>query len=133
MEYKNGIIAGIAAGIILVIISSLFMMIPGITEWYSTTMAFMSGPGAMTAIMVSIFMMGIFMGIVYSVVNSAVPGVGMRKGVNYGIMVWLLAGLMWPIMMMGFAPAYVWTVEIISGLINYSIAGAVLAIIYEKM
>jgi mannose/fructose/N-acetylgalactosamine-specific phosphotransferase system component IIC len=48
-------------------------------------------------------------------------------------MVWLLAGLMWPFMMMGFAPAYMWITELISGLITYSIAGAVIAIIYKKL
>jgi hypothetical protein len=67
------------------------------------------------------------------VINSAVPGEGTRKGVNYGIMVWLLAGLMWPIMMMGFAPVYMWITELVSGLISYSIAGAVIAIIYERL
>jgi len=45
----------------------------------------------------------------------------------------MLAGLMWPIMIMGFAPAYLWIAELINGLIMYSIAGALLAIIYGKL
>jgi hypothetical protein len=35
--------------------------------------------------------------------------------------------------MMGFAPAYLWIAELLNGLITYSIAGAVLAIIYGKL
>nr|QNO57557.1 hypothetical protein KFNHKPCL_00005 [Methanosarcinales archaeon ANME-1 ERB7] len=136
MEWKKGVISGIIAGIVMLLIGLVFMMIPftpGVTQWYSVTFPEMSSPMAMSIMMAGIVLSGIFMGLVYSVINSAVPGEGARKGVNYGIMVWLLAGLMWPIMMMGFAPAYMWITELINGLITYSIAGAVIAIIYKKL
>ena len=136
MEWKKGVISGIIAGIVMLLIGLVFMMIPftpGLTQWYSVTFPEMSSPMAMSIMMTGIVVIGIFMGLVYSVINSAIPGEGARKGVNYGIMVWLLAGLMWPIMMMGFAPAYMWITELINGLITYSIAGAVIAIIYKKL
>ena len=133
MEWKKGVISGIIAGIVMLIIGSAFMMIPGVTEWYTEKLPEMVAPTAMSIMMVGVVLIGIFMGLVYSVINSAIPGEGARKGLNYGIMVWLLAGLMWPIMMMGFAPAYLWIAELINGLITYSIAGAVLAIIYGKL
>lgn len=136
MEWKKGVISGIIAGIVMLLIGLVFMMIPftpGLTQWYSVTFPEMSSPMAMSIMMVGIVVIGIFMGLVYSVINSAIPGEGARKGVNYGFMVWLLAGLMWPIMMMGFAPAYMWITELINGLITYSIAGAVIAIIYKKL
>jgi len=136
MEWKKGVISGIIAGIVMLLIGLVFMMIPftpGVTQWYSVTFPEMSSPMAMSIMMAGIVLIGIFMGLVYSVINSAIPGEGARKGVNYGIMVWLLAGLMWPIMMMGFAPAYMWITELINGLITYSIAGAVIAIIYKKL
>ena len=136
MEWKKGVISGIIAGIVMLLIGLVFMMIPftpGVTQWYSVTFPEMSSPMAMSIMMAGIVIIGIFMGLVYSVINSAIPGEGARKGVNYGIMVWLLAGLMWPIMMMGFAPAYMWITELINGLITYSIAGAVIAIIYKKL
>ena len=136
MEWKKGVISGIIAGIVMLLIGLVFMMIPftpGLTQWYSVTFPEMSSPMAMSIMMAGIVVIGIFMGLVYSVINSAIPGEGARKGVNYGIMVWLLAGLMWPIMMMGFAPAYMWITELINGLITYSIAGAVIAIIYKKL
>ena len=136
MEWKKGVISGIIAGIVMLLIGLVFMMIPftpGLTQWYSVTFPEMSSPMAMSIMMAGIVVIGIFMGLVYSVINSAIPGEGARKGVNYGFMVWLLAGLMWPIMMMGFAPAYMWITELINGLITYSIAGAVIAIIYKKL
>jgi len=136
MEWKKGVISGIIAGIVMLLIGSAFMVIPfttGVTQWYSVTFPEMSSPRAMSTMTAGIILMGIFMGLVYSVINSAIPGEGARKGLNYGIMVWLLAGLMWPIMMMGFAPAYMWITELINGLITYSIAGAVIAIIYKKL
>jgi len=135
VEWKKGVISGIIAGIVMLLIGSLcpFMMIPGVTQWYSLTFPEMSSPRAMSTMTAGIILMGIFMGLVYSVINPAIPGEGARKGLNYGIMVWLLAGLMWSIMMMGFAPAYMWISELINGLISYSIAGAVIAIIYKKL
>ncbi|NAS89260.1 hypothetical protein C4E24_05920 [ANME-1 cluster archaeon AG-394-G21] len=136
MEWKKGVISGIIAGIVMLLIGLVFMMIPftpGLTQWYSVTFPEMSSPMAMSIMMAGIVVIGIFMGLVYSVINSAIPGEGARNGVNYGIMVWLLAGLMWPIMMMRFAPAYMWITELINGLITYSIAGAVIAIIYKKL
>ena len=132
MEWKKGLISGIIAGIVMLIIGSAFMMIPGVTEWYTEKFPEMMAPTAMSIMTVGVVLSGIFMGLVYSVINSAIPGEGARKGLNYGIMVWLLAGLTWPIMIMGFAPAYLWIAELINGLITYSIVGAVLAIIYGK-
>jgi len=133
MQWKKGLISGIIAGIVMLIIGSAFMMIPGVTEWYTEKFPEMMAPTAMSIMTVGVVLGGIFMGLVYSVINSAIPGEGARKGLYYGIMVWLLAGLTWPIMIMGFAPAYLWIAELINGLITYSIVGAVLAIIYGKL
>lgn len=133
MKWKKGLISGIAAGVVLTVIGFAFMMVLGTGDWYSATFPQMMSPGAMWAMTFSIFIVGLLMGLVYSVINSAVPGKGVRKGVNYGIIVWLLAGLMWPFMMMGFAPVYIWLIELISGLISYSVTGAVIAIVYEKL
>ncbi len=134
MEWKKGLISGIITGIVMLIIGSAYMMIPGVTEWYTVTFPeLMVSPMAMSIMTVGVVLGGIIMGLVYSAINSVIPGEGARKGVNYGIMVWLLAGLAWPIMMMGFAPACLWIGELINGLITYSISGAVLAIIYGKL
>ncbi|MFQ5975074.1 MAG: hypothetical protein ACE5J5_01985 [Candidatus Hydrothermarchaeales archaeon] len=134
LEWKKGLISGVIAGILMLVVGSVLMIAGGATEWYSLTFpTTMSSPGGMYSMTVSVLVMGIIMGMIYSVINSAIPGEGTRKGVNYGIMVWLLAGLMWPIMMLGFAPVSIVIIEMITGLINYSVAGAVLVVIYEKV
>jgi uncharacterized membrane protein YagU involved in acid resistance len=133
MELKKGLISGIIAAIVLIIIFFIIMMVTNTGEWYSATFPEMMTTEAMWTGTLSTLLIGIFMGLIYSVINSAVPGTGTRKGLNYGFMVWLLAGIMWPIMMIAFAPITIWIIELISGLISYSIAGAVIAIIYEKL
>jgi uncharacterized membrane protein YagU involved in acid resistance len=133
MEWKKGLISGIMAGIVFIIIFYILMMVANTGEWYESTFPLMMTQEAMWTGTLSTLLIGVFMGLVYSVINSAVPGVGMRKGLNYGIMVWLFSGTMWPIMMIAFAPVNVWIFELITGLVSYSIAGAVVAIIYEKL
>ena len=133
MEWKKGLISGIIAGIVLMIIGFAFMTVGGTSEWYKTMFPEMTTTDAMWTGTLSILLIGVFMGLIYSVINSAVPGMGARKGINYGFMVWLLAGIMWPVMMIAFAPVSIWIVELISGLISYSIAGAAIAVIYEKI
>lgn len=133
MEWKKGFVSGVTAGVVLTAISLLCWMVPSTAEWYSTTFPMMVAPEAMPAMTLSIFAVGLFMGLIYSVISPAVPGEGIRKGINYGIMVWLLAGLMWPIMMAGFAPTNVWMTELAAGLAGYAITGAAIAIIYSKL
>ena len=133
MELKKGLISGIIAAIVLNIIYFILMIVTNTGEWYKSKFPEMMTPEAMWTGTLSLFLIGIFMGLIYSVVNSAIPGDVTRKGMNFGIMVWLLAGTMWPIMMIAFAPANIWILELISGLISYSIAGAVIAIIYERI
>ncbi len=40
---------------------------------------------------------------------------------------------MWPIIMMGFAPIYMWVIELVWGLVCCLVAGIVLVAIYEEM
>jgi hypothetical protein len=133
MEWKKGLVAGIIAGILIIILEFLLMAIPGYTEWFIETFPQMMTPLSMITGPASSFIMGIIMGLIYAMINRSIPGKGLMKGINYGIMVWLLADIMWPIMMMSFAPVYMWITELVSGLIFYSIVGAVISFIYGKL
>lgn len=133
MDWKKGLVTGIVAGVLLIIISFASMLNPATGEWYSITFPQMMTPAGMLAGPISSFVMGLMMGLVYSIIHNSIPGEGMGKGVRYGIIVWLLAGLMWPIMMMSFAPPHIWIVELLTGLVAYSIVGAVLSLIYQRM
>jgi hypothetical protein len=133
MEWKKGLVAGIITGILIIILEFLLMVIPGYSEWYMVTFPQMMSPAGMITGPASSFIMGIIMGLIYAMINRSIPGKGLMKGINYGIMVWLLSSLMWPIMMMSFAPVYMWITELASGLIIYSIVGAVISFIYGKL
>ncbi len=130
---KKGVITGVVAGIVMIALGFVFMTATGTSDWYQKTFPVMFSQQAMPFFILSIFLAGLFMGLVYSVVNTAVPGDGWKKGAYYGFLVWLLAGTMWPVMMIGFAGASIWLVELVAGLIEYLITGAVIAIVYSKL
>jgi uncharacterized membrane protein len=128
MDYKKGLLSGIVVGIVLVVLGFVSgMLIPANNEWYMQMFPDIS----LTSMVLSMFLMGPFMGLVYSIVEPSVPGDGLRKGINYGIMVWLFAGVMWPVMASSFAPLNIWLGDLISNLILYAIAGAVLVKVYK--
>lgn len=133
MEWKKGMISGVVAGIVIIIVNFLFMLIPAVSEYWSKTLPGYGTAGVMGAIFASMIVLGLVMGMVYSLINRAIPGEGARKGVNYGLIVWFLAGIMMPIIHMGFAPTYVWAIELVSHLVGCLVAGIVLVVIYEKM
>jgi uncharacterized membrane protein YagU involved in acid resistance len=128
MELKKGVLPGVVAGVLLVVLSFVGgMLMPANTEWYMEMFPEMS----LSTMTLSMFLIGLFMGLVYSVVAPSVPGEGMRKGVNFGIMVWLFAGVMWPVMAMSFAPISIWLGDLVANLILYSAAGAVMVKVYK--
>jgi uncharacterized membrane protein YagU involved in acid resistance len=133
MEWKKGVASGIVAGIVLLIVDFILAMVPGSSEWYSATFPSMVSQSGMLIWMASVFVVGFFMGLIYSVLNSAISGESIKKGAKYGVMVWLVAGLMWPIMMVSMTPAYLVVVELVSGLIGYVITGAVIGAVYAWM
>jgi hypothetical protein len=128
MDYKKGITSGVVAGIVLVVLSFVSgALMPANTEWYMQMFPEMG----LSSMVLSTFLTGLFMGLVYSVVGPSVPGEGTRKGVNYGVMVWLFAGVMWPVMASSFAPVGIWLGDLVANLILYSVAGAVLVKVYK--
>ncbi|MBI2675273.1 MAG: hypothetical protein HYX24_02350 [Candidatus Aenigmarchaeota archaeon] len=133
MDLKKGVITGVVAGIVMIALGFVFMAATGTSDWYQKTFPMMVSQQAMPFFILSIFLAGLFMGLVYSVVNPSISGAGWKKGAYYGLFVWLLAGTMWPVMMIGFAGINIWLVELIAGLIEYAITGAVIAIVYSKL
>src|SRR4030042_3743523 len=133
MDWKKGLLTGIAGGVLLIMISFVSMLNPATGEWYSKTFPQMLNPTGMLTGPISSFIMVLIMGLIYSIIHSSIPGKGLRKGVRYGVIVWLLTGLMWPIMMMSFAPANIWIIELLTGLIAYTIVGVIISLLYQKI
>jgi hypothetical protein len=128
MDYQKGVLSGVVAGIVLVVLSFVMgMLMPANTEWYMQMFPQMN----LSLMTFSMFLVGLFMGLVYSVVSPSVPGEGIRKGVNFGVMVWLFAGVMWPVMAASFAPVSIWLGDLVANLILYAVAGAALVSVYK--
>lgn len=133
MDLKKGIISGVVAGIVMIVLGFVFMTATGTSDWYQKTFPMMVSQQAMPFFILSIFLVGLFMGLVYSAVNTSIKGEGWVKGAYYGLYAWLLAGTMWPVMMIGFAEINIWLVELATGLIEYAITGAAIALVYSKL
>lgn len=80
MEWKKGMISGVVAGIVMIIVGFPFTLIPTISEWYSKTFPQMATARGMGAMLASIIVLGLVMGMVYSLISRAIPGEGARKG-----------------------------------------------------
>ncbi len=132
MNWKRNLLAGILAGIVMNVISFLFGMLPGKNDFYTQMFPGMMSIGGLVAMVASMFLIGIFMGLIYGVVEKSLSGSKTKKGLFFGLMVFLLAGTMWPVMMMGFVPAYFWMTELVASLVTYLLGGLVVVGIYKR-
>ncbi len=131
-KWGKGIGAGIIGGIVFLVVSWVFSFLPGVSDWYAQWFPMMMNISGMISMTISGFIMGLMMGFVYMVVNKGIPGKGWVKGFNFGFYAWLLGGLMWPVMLMGFAAAWMWIQELIFGFVTFAITGIVIFAVYGK-
>ncbi len=82
MDWKKGLISGVVAGIVMLVVGTVLMMVAGTSDWYSKTFPEMVSTGGMYSMSAAILVMGVVMGLVYSVINGSIPGEGTRKGVT---------------------------------------------------
>ena len=140
MEFFKGLISGIIAGLVLALINCI---LPSFNLLYQIMYKFihpnhlmMIGSGDSDTVVIMFiyhFTLGFLMMIIYLIINSGIPGKGIRKGFNYGILIWLLTGL-FPLTIHLIWGTNVFIILILlSGLIGYSIVGAVIAVMFEKM
>jgi hypothetical protein len=135
MNWKKGIIAGLVAGVVILIIGNLSGFLFAV-DYTKTPELWKPMTGNWLYNMIAIdFVEGIIYGIVFTLIYSGIPGNGWKKGLNYGLIVWLVATV--PGMLMTYFTMAVpdmivvsWTV---GGLISLVIAGPVIAIIHDKI
>ncbi|MFH0869185.1 MAG: hypothetical protein V1839_03085 [archaeon] len=130
---KKGWISGIVAGILLNVFNFIFgALVPGRSAWYATAFPGMSNALGMIVLIIAFFIPGLVMGLAYDIVHSAMPWKKWKKGLALGIGTWLLAGTMWPIMMISYAPTALWIAEFITGFANYVIVGMVVYLVDRR-
>ena len=135
MDWKKIISSGIAFGIIMYVIGSIFGFLTG--DMYTLTPALwkdMTGNWMYYMIVFDVIV-GIILATIYSFLRKAVPGTGAMKGAIFGFMIWLVGsvtGLGMTYMTMAVSTTLIgaWA---FSGLLYYLIGGAALEMIYAKV
>jgi hypothetical protein len=141
MDIKKGLVAGFLAGIAMV---AADMAVWGATQGYlmplyqasSALWKPMEPLGAWLAQMwAATIADGILFGIVYSTLYNGIPGTNINKGLNYGVILWLVGtvpGMAVTYLMMA-VPTPIVASWLFGGLIDVLVMGAVLAYVYERM
>ena len=131
---KKGVVSGIIAGVLINLFALVWnLLVPGRSMWYAQAFPGMASMLGLIVTVVSFFIPGLVMGLAYDVVNKSLPWKDWKKGFAFGVGVWLLAGLMWPIMMISYAPTSIWLAEFITGFVQYAIVGLAIEAVYKKL
>lgn len=141
MNITKGVVAGFLAGIA--------MVLSGIVVWGATQGYLMPQYEAsaelwkpmeplnvwLAQVWILTIAEGMLYGLVYSVLYSGIPGKGIKKGLIFAVLLWLVGTL--PGMAITYLSMAVPTPIIASwtfgGLINLLVMGAVLVIVYERV
>lgn len=141
MNIKKGVVAGFLGGIAMVIAD---VVVYGATQGYllplyQASVAVwkpMEPLSAWLAWYLSLLVAeGILFGLVYSVLYNGIPGTNINKGINYGMILWLVGivpGMAVTYLMMT-VPTPIVASWLFGGLLDVLVMGAVLAYVYERM
>ena len=134
MNWKKGTLSGIVATIVFLAVSfALEPFYPERGVWFAQEF-----PGLMTEqglpfFFLAILVLGLVMGLFYGRLQSVVPGQGVKKGIVYGLGFFVAGGILFPIMMLGYAPPLIAVSEIVFSIINYAIAGTAVQLVHERV
>ena len=123
--------AALTGAVAFTVIETILGMVPGMNEWYAGIFPQLMTPAGLMSMTISTLVTGFFMGLLFTIVQPSIPERGVTKGAVYGIMVWMVAGLMWPVMMSSFAPAPILVLQVGSSFVAYALTGAVLGLLYR--
>jgi len=135
MKWKKVIAAGIAAGIVILLVGNLTGFL--FYSDYSATPQLwksMTGNWYYNMVILDIFE-GMLYAMVFSLFYSSIPGRGWRKGVNFGFVLWLIATV--PGMLMTYftmaVPDSIVMSWLFGGLVSLLIAGPVIAVVHDRI
>ena len=131
---KNIIIVGLIAGFILGIVNTIFY-VSGIFELFSVFPLLL--PASIQTIVITSMIIGILWGIIYSIFYSFfydyIPGKGVKKGLIYGLIIWIVAPFHYAAVVAMYG-GHLWAIPyIISAFVSTGIIyGLVLGYLYKK-
>ena len=136
----GGILFAIASQIILmsevIMTMDIYMMPEYFPVWSSLMMPDMGPPPAIFyAISISVSLcLALLYSAVYGILQKAIPGTGLRRGINYGILLFLISSLpamlgMWMLINL---PAKFFIAGLAFGLIHYLVGGVIIAWVFQR-
>ncbi|MFH0970784.1 MAG: hypothetical protein V1776_04985 [Candidatus Diapherotrites archaeon] len=133
MSLLKSIVSGVLAAVSFFVLGILFdQLYPARMIWFAEQYQdMMVGNGAFFFFL-SILVVGLAWGLIYPIIQKSIPGSGWRKGVNYGLMIFFVGGIMFPVMIMGYAPLGVAVAEIVFSAIEWIVAGVVVQWVHER-
>jgi hypothetical protein len=135
MNWKGGIVSGIAAGTVILLVGMLSGSMLS-AEYVKTVQLWKPMTGSWWYFMIVIDIIeGILYAMVFSMVSGGIPGEGWKKGLNYGIILWLVSTV--PGMLMTYSTMAVPDVLVASwlfgGLLSLIVSGILIAAIQNKI
>jgi len=141
MNVKKGVVAGLLAGIAMVLMDSIVW---SVTQGYLAPLYAASAPVWKPMEPMSVWLAqmwtltiseGVLFGLVYSVLYNGIPGKNINRGLIYGVIIWLVGivpGMGFTYISMA-VPTPIIASWLFGGLIDLLVMGAVLAFVYEKV
>jgi hypothetical protein len=143
MDFKRIILSGLIAGLAAFIVGSILYMNPLFSSFYASAttgcsksmdlfggtmnwLVFMWAGGMVSAV---------FLAALYSYTEKGLKGAVWKKGLFFGILMWLVAGLptAYNTWLLHNYPDSLILIELFNGLIGGLVGGIVLAVAYEKL
>jgi hypothetical protein len=141
MNLKKGVVAGFLGGIAMAVMDIVVWSIGQgyLMPFYTASAPVWKPMEPLSAWLAQMWAVtiaeGMLFGLVYSVLYDGIPGKNINRGVNYGVIIWLVGTV--PGMAMTYLSMAVPTPIVASwlfgGLIDLLAMGAVLAYVYERM
>jgi len=138
LRLKKGLAAGFFAGVARIILNLLkYMMFKKYYILPSTYLVRTDGDPTQWLVQTGIidFIVGILFGLLYGLLVNALPGTGLKKGLGYGLIIWIISEL--PGLLLSSMTGMMEIVLIVSwgigGLISSLVIGIGIVFIYEAV
>lgn len=133
MNMKRLVMAGIVASVLFLTLDAVFGIAGGmIANSVFGIPSAQPDEGKLAAGLIFELINGCMLAVIYAIIHPVLAGVGWKKGVGYGLIVWALRVVMWAFstyMMTDMAPVLI-SITVVTGLIEMLIICVVIAAIY---
>jgi hypothetical protein len=136
MNVKRLLAAGIAASVLFLVLDAALGTAGGFIGAEAFDLPFEQPPGIEAKMKFGLIfelINGFMLAVIYAVIHPSLPGLGWKKGLSYGLLVWglrVVMGAFSTYMMTDMSPILI-AITVVTGLIEVLILGIVIAAIYK--